>query len=218
MKSALTALPEPPTRRTLGGPAYLMETYRMRLLAPFAAALMMGSAASAAPYVIDPDHTQITFQVSHLGFSMINGHFRDFEMDVDFDPDDIEASKVEVVIDAVSIDTLSNTRDTHTRTYKDLLNVEVFPAIRFKSTRVKLTSAETADITGDLTIRDVTRSVTFKAVLNRIGPSPVSRGAEVVGLSVTGEVDRTAFGVNFAAPAVGAIVPIRVELEMSPAS
>jgi polyisoprenoid-binding protein YceI len=194
----------------------------MRLLAALAAAqtiaaLTMSAAASAEPYRIDPDHTQISFEISHLGFSLITGHFRNFDMEIDFDPDDIEAAKVTVVIDPASIDTLSETRDTHTRTYKDLLNVEVFPEIRFKSTKVTLTSAETADITGDLTIRDVTRSLTFKAHLNRIGPSPLVRGAQVIGLSVTGEVDRTAFGMGFAAPAVSAIVPIRVEMEMSPA-
>ncbi len=189
----------------------------MRLLAPLVAALMLAAPASAEPYAVDPDHTQITFQVSHLGFSLINGHFRSFEMDIDFDPDDIEAAKVEVVIDAASIETFSETRDTHTRTFGGLLDVAKFPEIRFKSSRVRLTSAETADIAGDLTIRDVTRSVTFKARLNRRGPSPLRRGVEVIGLTITGEVDRTAFGVSFGAPAVSAVVPVRVEMEMSPA-
>lgn len=189
----------------------------MRLIALCLAALLTAGAAAAKPYRIDPDHTQITFTVSHLGFSLIHGQFRAFDMQIDFDPDDIEAATVELAIDAASIDTFSETRDRHTRTYRDLLNVESFPEIRFKSTGVRLTSAETADITGDLTIRDVTRSVTFKARLNRRGPSPIQRGVETIGFTVTGEVDRTEFGMSFAAPAVGAIVPVRIELEMSPA-
>ena len=81
---------------------------------------------------------------------------------------------------------------------------------------VTQTGEETADITGDLTIRGTTLEVTFNGRLNKAGPSPFDPSKKIVGLTVEGEIDRTAFGISYAAPAVGATIPIRIDLEMSP--
>ncbi|MEM9048279.1 MAG: YceI family protein [Pseudomonadota bacterium] len=171
----------------------------------------------AEPYVIDPDHTAITFQMNHLGFSTFFGRFNEYRFEIDFDPDDIEGSSVRVEIDAASIDTGSATRDRHARDFADLLNTDVFPTIRYESTRIELTSAETVRMTGDLTIRRTTLPVTFDVRLNARGVTPLSRGKEVIGLTATGLVDRVAFDMGFAAPAVTAEIPVRVDIEMMPA-
>ncbi|MEM6906049.1 MAG: YceI family protein, partial [Pseudomonadota bacterium] len=91
------------------------------------------------------------------------------------------------------------------------------PEITFESTSVTPTGADTADVTGNLTMIGETREVTLQATLNRMGPSPFNPDKTVAGFTVTGEIDRTEFGMNFAAPAVGTVIPVRIDLEMSPA-
>ncbi|MEM9196745.1 MAG: YceI family protein [Pseudomonadota bacterium] len=177
-----------------------------------------GAPLRAEPYVVDPDHTAITFQMNHLGFSNFFGRFSDYEFDIEFDPTDIEATRVRVDIATASIDTGSETRDGHVRKFPDLLNVEAFPVMTFVSTNVVLTSAETARMTGDLTIRDVTLPITFDVRLNARGVTPLSQGREVIGLTATGVVDRVAFNMDFAAPAVTGEIPVRVDIEMMPAN
>lgn len=181
-----------------------------------AAVLMLAGALRAAPYDIDYDHSSITFSASHLGFSRFHGRFGRFAGQIDFDPDDVEATRVSFEIAAESFDTGSKIRDDNTKMFPDMLNVAAFPAITFVSTRVVKTSAETARVTGDLTIRTVTLPVSFDVRLNARGVTPLSRGKEVFGFTATGEVDRVAFGIGFAAPAVSGVIPVRIDLEISP--
>ncbi len=100
----------------------------------------------------------------------------------------------------------------------DFLDVSNHPEITFVSTSVVKTGDNTADLTGDLTIRGVTKSITLKAVLNKLGPNPFNPEAQVAGFTLTGDVDRTEFGVNYGAPAIGATMPLTIHLEMGPAS
>lgn len=174
------------------------------------------TAALAAPYVLDKSHAHVTFSVGHLGFSTVHGQFRSFDANIDFDPGNVEATKVSFEIDAKSVDTFWEARDNHIRG-KDFFDTDNHPKITFSTTSVTPTGAESADVLGDLTIRGVTKPVTFKATLNKLGPSPFNPNQTIAGFTVEGEIDRTEFGINYAAPAVSAIIPIRLELEMSPA-
>ena len=192
----------------------------MRLSILPVAALMAFAApfsAIAEPYALDKSHAHVKFEVGHLGFSTTHGQFRKFDATIDFDPTNVEVTAVTFTIDAASVDTLWEARDNHIRG-ADFLDVANHPNITFVSTQVTPTGTETADVTGDLTIRGVTKPITLNAVLNKLGPSPFNPNKTVAGFTVTGEIDRTEFGVNFAAPAVSAIMPIRIDLEMSPAS
>ncbi len=171
--------------------------------------------ATAEPYVLDRSHAHVTFTVDHLGYSLVHGQFREFDAEIDFDPENVEATEVTFVIQAASIDTFWDARDRHVRS-PDFLDVENHPEITFVATGVTQTGEETADITGDLTIRGTTLEVTFNGRLNKAGPSPFDPSKKIVGLTVEGEIDRTAFGISYAAPAVGATIPIRIDLEMSP--
>lgn len=174
------------------------------------------AAGQAAPYVMDKSHAHVTFAVSHLGFSMVYGQFRKFEASIDFDPGNVEATRVEFRIDASSVETFWEARDRDLRS-KNFLHVAEHPYITFRTTKVTPTGTDTADITGDLTIIGVTRPVTFKARLNKLAPSPFNRSTTIAGFSVTGKLDRTDFGMKYAAPAIGATVEIRLDLEISPA-
>ena len=171
--------------------------------------------ATAEPYVLDRSHAHVTFTVDHLGYSLVHGQFREFDAEIDFDPENVEATEVTFVIQAASIDTFWDARDRHVRS-PDFLDVENHPEITFVATGVTQTGEETADITGVLTIRGTTLEVTFNGRLNKAGPSPFDPSKTIVGLTVEGEIDRTAFGISYAAPAVGATIPIRIDLEMSP--
>ena len=183
-----------------------------------AAALAIGSAlpAAAEPYVIDKSHAHILFSANHLGFSTVHGQFREFDAQVDFNPEKVEETRLRFVIKAASIDTSWEPRDEHLRG-ADFFDVANHPEIVFESTRVAPTGSDTATVTGNITIRGVTREVAFEAKLNKLGPSPFDPSKTIAGFSAQGEIDRTAFGMDYAAPAVSAVIPVEIELEMSPA-
>lgn len=177
--------------------------------------LLAAPPAVAEPYVVDESHASITFSVDHLGFSAVRGQFREFDVQVDFDPKAVETTRVRFVIDPASVDTNWQKRDDHLLS-GDFFDVASYPEIVFESTRVQPTGSDTADVTGNLTIRGVTREVTFEAELNRLGTSPLT-GKPTAGFTARGVVDRTEFGMGWGAPDIGAEVPIEVQLEMSPA-
>jgi polyisoprenoid-binding protein YceI len=188
------------------------------LLAALALALLAPAAPAAAePWTVDHDHAYVSFRASHLGFSDVLGRFRDFEAEIDFDPEDVEAASVTFRIAADSVETFHDRRDEHLRS-EDFLDAANHPEIVFVSREVRLTSADTAEMVGDLTIRGVTHEETFEVRLNRIGASPFDRERIIAGFLVTGEIDRRRYGSTFGAPAIGAVVPVRVEFEASPAS
>ena len=191
-----------------------MKIARLALFAAWT--VSVPALATAESYVLDRSHAHVTFTVDHLGYSMVHGQFREFDAEIDFDIENVEATNATFVIEAASIDTFWDARDRHIRS-KDFLDVDNYPEITFVSTNVTQTGADTADITGDLTIRGTTHEVTFNGRLNKAGPSPFDPSKTIVGLTVEGEIDRTAFGVSYAAPAVGITIPIRIDLEMSPA-
>lgn len=180
-----------------------------------AAVILAASPLAAAPWKIDKSHTSVGFSVDHLGFSLVNGVFRDFDAKIDFDPENMESASVRFTIDAATVETFWEERDNHIRG-ADFLDVKTYPEITFVSRSVRLTGPNTAEVVGDVTIKDVTREETFVATLRRIGPSPFNPEQEIAGLEVAGEIDRTKYGIGFGAPAIGAQMPIRVIAEISP--
>lgn len=178
-------------------------------LAPFA--------ASAAPWAIDKSHALISFSVNHLGFSTTRGVFENYDATIDFDPDNIAATKVEIVIDAASVNTFFGKRDDHIRN-QDFFDVKKHPTMTFTSTKVTKTGDETATVDGNMTILGVTKPVSFSAKLVKMGPHPFDPSKQIAGMEITGEIDRTQFGMKKFAPAIGAVIPFTFDLEMSPAS
>ena len=179
-------------------------------------ALSAHTGASAAPYVLDKSHAHVSFGVTHIGFSTVLGQFREFDAEIDFDPGNVEATRVNFRINAASVETFWEARDKDLRS-KNFLDVANHPYITFTTTSVVPTGTDTADVTGDLTILGVTKPVTFQAQLNKLAPSPFNRNTTIAGFTVTGAIDRTEFGMTYAAPAIGSKVDIRMELEISPA-
>lgn len=179
-----------------------------------ASALAFTPVAAFAEWVLDPAHTHVTFTVDHLGFSDVNGVFREFEADVSFDAEDLAATEIAFTIAAASIDTLWGPRDEHIRS-GDFLDVSNHPDITFVATEVTPTGEDTATVTGDLTIRGVTNPITLDATLNAIGPNPFDDSIEIAGFTLTGEIDRTAYGIDFGAPIIGAVMPVTINVELT---
>ena len=189
----------------------------MRLNLPILALLagLVPVCAPAEPYVIDRSHAFVTFTADHLGFSVVHGQFRDFDADIDFDPGNVEATRIRFAVRTASVETFSKTRDDQLRSAA-FFDSARYPEMVFRSAGVRPTGTDTAEIAGALTIRDVTRDVVLAATLNRLGPSPFFPDITVAGFTVTGVIDRTEWGMTFGAPAIGAQIPIRLDFEMSP--
>ena len=151
---------------------------------------------SQTHWTLDPAHTQIEFSVKHMMFTTVRGLFSRFDGDVHLNENDPDESSVEVTIDASSIDTRVADRDNHLRS-ADFFDVETFPEITFRSTDVSgsVVEGEKFQITGDLTIRDVTRQVVLHATFEGTGTDPW--GGTRAGFTATGRIDRREFGLTW---------------------
>jgi polyisoprenoid-binding protein YceI len=143
-------------------------------------------------WTLDPNHSEITFKVKHLMISNVKGEFGKFDITVN--GDDINTADIEVNIDTASISTNNADRDAHLKG-ADFFEVEKFPAIVFKAKGLSAAADGTYTIPGDLTIKDVTRPVTFTAELG--GTSKDPWGNEKQGYSVEGKINRKDFGLNW---------------------
>jgi polyisoprenoid-binding protein YceI len=168
-------------------------------------------------YQIDPQHSAAQFKVRHMMISNVKGEFDRIRGTVDFDPANPEATKVEAVIEVGSISTREADRDAHLKS-ADFFDVEKFPEITFKST-VLASHGEGHKVTGDLTIRGVTKTITLEAetLSQEIndGWGNLRRG-----LSAHTHIDRRDFGLVFNIPmdgggvVVGDKVEITLDLEL----
>ncbi len=178
-------------------------------------ALALAGTATAAPttWKADAAHSSVGFKIRHF-FSKVPGSFSKIDATLVFDPENVDANSVMATIEAASIQTGNDRRDNHLRN-PDFFQVEVFPKITFKSTAWKKTGENTFDITGDLTIKDVTKPVTLKATLLGTGPGP--RGKQVTGWEASTTINRQEFGVTYANAALGDEVEVEIQFEANPA-
>jgi polyisoprenoid-binding protein YceI len=158
----------------------------------------MVAAAQSSTWTIDKNHSQANFQIRHLAVSNVRGSISGVTGTIIWDEKDISKSSVTAILDANTVNTSTEARDTHLKG-ADFFNVEKFPTIPFKSTSVTGTPGK-LKIVGDLTLAGVTKSV----VLDVDGPSvPVKGpgGKMVTGFSATGLIKRSDF--NFATAYAG---------------
>jgi polyisoprenoid-binding protein YceI len=140
---------------------------------------------------IDPTHTSIEFSVKHLGIATVRGRFRKFDAVAEAGPDG-QLKRVEATIEAASVDTGVDQRDDHLRS-ADFFDVAKFPQIRFLSTRIEPKGAGESLITGDLTLRGVTRPVNF--TLEQGGAIKDPWGNQRVASTATGKLSRKEWGL-----------------------
>ena len=159
------------------------------------AALLAPLHVFAAVYNIDPAHSTIGFKVKHLMITNVKGLFEKFRGTVNIDEKDIAKSKVDVTIEMASINTNITKRDDHLRS-PDFFDVAKFPTMTFVSTKVEKTGSDKLKVTGNLTIKGVTKQV----ILNVEGPTEEIKspqGDVKRGASATAAINRQDFGVSW---------------------
>ncbi len=158
------------------------------------AALAFTSAALAAveTYKIDPVHSSVNFSIRHF-FSNVPGTFTKIEGVVAVDRDDLTKSTVEATIDIPSVNTNNEQRDHHLRS-ETFFDADKFSTATFKSTAWAKTGDDTYDVTGDLTIKGMTKPVVLH--VTSLGFGPGMKGAQLSGWSATTTLKRSDFGVN----------------------
>jgi polyisoprenoid-binding protein YceI len=164
-------------------------------------------------WTFDPTHTEVGFSVKHMMVTTVRGRFTDVKGTINLDENNYANSSVEVEINANSIDTRNEQRDAHLRS-ADFLDTENYPTITFKSTDIEVLAEDELKVTGDLTVRGVTRPVTLEATVNGRGKSPF--GTEVAGISLQGILPRKEYGLNWnvALETGGVLVGEKVKIEI----
>ena len=162
---------------------------------------------------IDTSHSSISFWVRHMVIAKVHGRFTAWSGSVEFDEADLTRSKVNVKIDAASIDTHDDKRDAHLRS-ADFLETEAYPEITFASRGVEAAGSTSLRILGDLTVRGTTRTVILDAEYNGRGKDPW--GGERIGFEARASVDRTDFGLrwNAALETGGVLVGDKVDITL----
>jgi polyisoprenoid-binding protein YceI len=171
--------------------------FRLRLLAPVVAlaVLVLAPAARADKeiFTFDKAHTEFGFKVRHF-VSKVGGRFTKFDGTIEIDRANPAASAVHLTIDAASLDTGNPTRDKHLNS-PDFFDTAKFPQIAFTSTKVVATGKDTYAVTGDLTMRGVTKPVVLTVSAN--GFANDGHGGQKAGFDVAGKVNRKDFGVSW---------------------
>ncbi len=168
--------------------------------------------APAGTYAVDPAHSRIGFVARHAMVTKVRGSFNDFEGSGYFDADDPTRSTLQLVIQAASIDTRSADRDDHLRS-NDFFAMDEYPEIRFESTSIDVAGANRYEVTGDLTIKGVTKPVTVDFDYTGTAVDPF--GNRRLGLDGHTTINRKDWGVSWNAPldAGGVLVSEKVDLE-----
>jgi polyisoprenoid-binding protein YceI len=177
-----------------------------------------------AKWIFEPGHTAAEFCARHMMVTYVRGHFKDVRGTLVYDPANPRASSAEVIIDAAGIWTGEPDRDAHLRS-ADFLDVEHHPQIIFKGDKVELLRANEATLTGDLTIRGVTRPVTLAVDYLGQWQTPwwedgIDKGPKTrAGFVAKTVINRLDFGVSWNAPldnggvVVGKTVEITIDAE-----
>jgi polyisoprenoid-binding protein YceI len=145
-------------------------------------------------WTFDQGHTQVNFKAKHMMVTNVRGQFTGITGKIVGNLDDPTLAEVDVDIDAGTVDTRNEQRDGHLRS-ADFLDVENFPSITFRSTKIERKDEDEYTAYGDLTIRGVTRPVALDVTINGAGKTPF--GTEVVGVSAETTINRKDFGLNW---------------------
>ncbi len=143
---------------------------------------------------LDTMHSELQFKVKHLVISTVTGSFKSFNVEVSTEGDDFSTSEIKVTADTGSIDTGNEQRDGHLKS-DDFFNSEKFPQLVFESTSIKKVDAENFILSGNLTIRNITKQIDLNVVLGGVAVDPY--GQTKAGFEIEGKVNRKEFGLKW---------------------
>lgn len=188
-----------------------------RLLVVLTVLSVLGVSAMAETWSFDKAHSSIGFSVRHMVISKTRGTFGDFDGTVNFDGANLEKGAADITIQMASINTENDARDNHLRS-ADFFDVEKFPTMTFKSKKITAGKDNSFIMTGDLTMKGVTREVRIECELNGTMSDP--KGGTRAGFSGSTTINRQDFGVSFNSAladgslVVGNDVDIQLEIEL----
>jgi polyisoprenoid-binding protein YceI len=169
--------------------------FHSRLLTATALTLAVASGvanAAVETYTIDPVHSSVGFTIRHF-VSKVPGNFNKFNGVITVDRENLANSSAEATIDVASIDTANQKRDDHLRN-PDFFDAAKYPTMKFKSKSWQKTGENTFDVTGDLTLKDVTKEVVLK--VNLLGFGPGMGGTKLSGWEATTTIDKKQFNMK----------------------
>ena len=167
--------------------------------------------AVSGTYQLDPTHTAVLAQWTHFGFSQPSAQFGISEGALTWDADDVSKSSVQVTMPVTAINSFVAKLDEHLKG-GDFFDAGKFPNATFKSTSVAAAGTNKLTVTGDLTIKDITKPVTLDVTLNGAGEHPMLK-KQAIGFSATATIKRSDFGVGAYAPNVSDEVQLRITTE-----
>ncbi|MGX6444200.1 YceI family protein [Neobacillus sp. K501] len=164
-------------------------------------------------WALDPAHSSVDFSVRHMMIANVKGSFNKFEAAIDADPADLTSANIEFSIDTASVDTRNTDRDAHLVS-GDFFDVENHPNMTFVSTTIEKTDEGEYNVTGNLTLRGVTKQETFAVTFEGQGKDPW--GNEKVGFSAAGTINRSDYGLvwNAALETGGVLVGDKVKINL----
>jgi polyisoprenoid-binding protein YceI len=199
----------------LSGTSLKSVSTRMGIaIAALGLGLALASPSSAEPRVLEADmsHANVSWSISHGGFSTIRGIFRNVtKAEITFDPENVANSSVVAAVETASLDSNHAFRDNFVRSDK-FLDVIQFNEISFVSTKIEKTGDNTGTMTGDLTMHGVTKPVTFNVTYNK-GGDHLSGKFKIDGFTATTTIKRSDFDVKAFIPWVGDEVNITIDIE-----
>lgn len=177
----------------------------------FAVAISATATAQTTNWALDASHSSVQFNVTHLVISEVTGKFNKFDVSVKADKPDFTDAKISFTADINSIDTDNADRDKHLQS-DDFFNAEKFPQLKFVGKTFKKGKGNKYTLTGDLTIRDVTKTITFDVTYGGTVVDPWKNTK--AGFKISGKISRKDYGLkwNTLTEAGGAVVGDEVEL------
>jgi polyisoprenoid-binding protein YceI len=169
-----------------------------------------------AKWAVDVAHSTVEFSVRHMMIAKVKGSFHTFDAQIEADPDDLTSASISFEVDLGSVDTRNSDRDAHLRA-ADFFDIEKYPKATFQSTRIVKKGDGEYEVTGNLSLRGVTRPETFAVTYEGGGKDPW--GNEKVGFSAAGAIKRSDYGLTWNAALetggvlVGDEVKIALEIE-----
>jgi polyisoprenoid-binding protein YceI len=149
---------------------------------------------SKTKWLLDPMHSELQFKIKHLMISNVSGSLKNFHAEVETEDEDFSTAKINLAAQMDSISTNNEQRDAHLRN-SDFFEVEKYPELKFRSTKVEKVDSDTFILQGELTMKGVTKQVKLNVEFNGVVKDPW--GNERAAFAVTGKINRTDWGVNF---------------------
>jgi len=176
---------------------------------------MTPTAAPQGEYTLDPEHTSVLFSLSHAGLSNFTGRFDEISGTLDFEPDAPEDSRLFIHIKAASVNTGLPAFDRELAGDSKYFDADTYPDIFFRSAGIEITGENRGRVTGNLSLKGVTRPVILEVTFNGAGKS-FGHPGKTLGFSATGSLDRSDFNMGYLTNfGIGDEVSLRIETEFN---